>query len=93
MLKTFYAVGAAAIVAGSFVGALSLPAQVEARGSVPSAKADRADTRPLARDCSQNAWPYFETACLRDTRHAFGQANYVRMVSPDRLAPAKASTR
>jgi hypothetical protein len=84
MLKTVYAMAAAAIVAASFVGTLSLSAQVEARGSTP--KADRADTRPLAKDCSKQAWPYFEAACLRDTRHPYGQAREVRLVSADRPA-------
>ena len=51
MLKTIYTTFAAAIVAGAFIAMLSVSAQVEARGSVPGAKADRADTRPLARDC------------------------------------------
>jgi len=88
MLKTIYAIIAAAIVAGSFAAALSVSAQVEARGSVPGAKADRADTRPLARDCSRNAWPYFEAGCLRDTRNSFGQAREVRFVSADRPTPA-----
>lgn len=88
MLKAIYAVGAAVIVAGAFVATLSLSAQVEARGSAPAAKADRADIRPLARDCSQNAWPYFEAACLRDTRNPFGQARDVRVVSADRFVPA-----
>jgi hypothetical protein len=68
-------------LASAFVGTLSLSAQVEARGSVPGVKADRAD----ARDCSQNAWPYFEAACLRDTRNTFGQARDVRFVSTDRV--------
>jgi hypothetical protein len=93
MLKTVYAFAAAAIVAGAFVGTLSLPAQVEARGSVPSAKADRADARPLARDCSRNEWPYFEAACLRDTRNTFGQARDVRFVSADRLTRPAAPAR
>jgi hypothetical protein len=93
MLKAVYAVAAAAILAGSFVSTLSLSAQVEARGSVPSVKADRADARSLARDCSQNAWPYFEAACLRDTRNTFGQAREVRIVSANRLAPAIALAR
>ncbi len=91
MLKTIYAIVAAAIVAGAFVAALSLPAQVEARASVPGAKADRADTRPLARDCSQNAWPYFEAACMRDTRNTFGKAREVRLISAVRLKPAGAN--
>ena len=85
MLKTVYAIAAAAIVATSFVGTLSLSPQVEARGSLPGVKADRADTRPLAKDCSQQAWPYFEPACLRDTRHPYGQAREVRVISADRL--------
>jgi hypothetical protein len=88
MLKAFYAIAAAAIVAGAFVATLSISEQVEARGSVPSVKADRADIRPLAGKCSQNAWPYFEASCLRDTRNPFGQAREVRIVSADRLTPA-----
>jgi hypothetical protein len=84
MLKSIYAVIAAAIVAGAFVATLSVSEQVEARGSVPGTKADRADTRPLARDCSQNAWPYFEAGCLRDTRNSFGQVGDVRIISADR---------
>jgi hypothetical protein len=67
MLKTVYAVGAAAIVAGAFVGFLSLSMQVEAHARVSAGKGDRADIRPLARECSHHAWPYFEAPCLRDT--------------------------
>jgi hypothetical protein len=84
MFKALYALIAAALVAGAFVTALSLADQVDARGSAPGLKADRADTRPLAGQCSQNAWPYFEAACLRDTRNSFGQAREVRLVSTDR---------
>jgi hypothetical protein len=88
MLRAFYAIAAAAIVAGAFVATLSISDQVEARGSVPGTKADRADIRPLAGKCSQNAWPYFEASCLRDTRNPFSQAREVRIVSTDRLAQA-----
>lgn len=88
MLKTLYAIAAAAIVAGPFVGTLSISDQVEARGSVAGAKADRADIRPLGAKCSQNAWPYFEASCLRDTRNPFGQAREARVVSADRPTPA-----
>jgi hypothetical protein len=93
MLKVIYAVAAAAIVAGAFVTTLSVSEQVEARGSVPGVKADRADARPLGSSCSQNGWPYFETTCLRDTRNPFGQAREVRIVSTDRLASAGNSAR
>ena len=91
MLKTVYAIVVAAIVAGGFVTALSVADQVDARGSAPGIKADRADTRPLAGNCSQNAWPYFEANCLRDTRNTFGQAHEARIVSLDRLLPAVAA--
>ena len=30
------------------------------------------------------AWPYFEAACMRDTRNAYGQARAVRLISADR---------
>jgi hypothetical protein len=84
MLKTVYAVGAAAIVAGAFVGFLSLSMQVEAHARVSAGKGDRADIRPLARECSHHAWPYFEASCLRDTRNSFGQAREARLVAPTR---------
>jgi hypothetical protein len=88
MLRTIYAIVVAAIIAAGFITALSLADQVDARGSAPGAKADRADARPLAGQCSQHAWPYFEAACLRDTRNTFGQAREARIVSTDRLAAA-----
>jgi hypothetical protein len=88
MLKTLYAVAIAAIVATCFVAFPSLSPQVEASAPIPGAKADRADTRPLAVGCSQSAWPYFEASCLRDTRNTFGQARAVRIITADRL-PAR----
>ncbi len=84
MLKTGYAIAAAAIVAACLVTFPSLSPQVEARSSAPGAKSDRADARPLGSECSQRAWPYFEAACLRDARNPFGQAGEVRIVSADR---------
>jgi len=91
MVKTVYAIVAAAIVAGAFVTALSVADQVDARGSAPDVKADRADARALAGQCSQNAWPYFEATCLRDTRNTFGQVGNVRLISTDRFASAAAN--
>ena len=90
MLKTAYAVVAAAIVAAAFVAFLSLSMQVEAHAHAVAAKGDRADARPLGGQCSQNAWPYFEASCLRDARKPFGQVGQVRMVSTDRTQPAGA---
>lgn len=84
MLKTAYAVAAAAIVAAAFVAFLSLSMQVEAHAHAVAAKGDRADARPLGGKCSQNAWPYFEAACLRDARNPSGQVRAVRVVSAER---------
>jgi hypothetical protein len=88
MIKTFYAVAAAAIAAACFVGFPSLAFQVQAGSPVPGAKGDRADVRPAGMDCSQNAWPYFEAACLRDGRNPMAEARPVRVVTADHLADA-----
>jgi hypothetical protein len=80
MLKTIYAVAVAAIVAACFVAFPSLSFQVEASAPALSGKSDRADTRALAGDCSQRAWPYFEASCLRDTRNPLGEARTARFV-------------
>jgi hypothetical protein len=93
MPKAIYAVVASAMFAASFFVAFSLSAEVEARGSVPGAKTDRADARPLARACSGNAWPYFEASCLRDARNPFGQARDARLVSFDQAVAAKAKAK
>ncbi len=86
MIKTVYAVVVAAVAAGCFVAFPSLSFQVQAGAPVPGAKGDRADIRPLGTDCSQNAWPYFEAACLRDARHPLQQPRQVRLVSANRTA-------
>jgi hypothetical protein len=81
MLKTFYAIGVAAIAAACFVAFPSLSSQVVA--SSPGAKSDRADMRPLGTECSQKAWPYFEGAC-RDTKNPLAQPHDVRIVTANR---------
>ena len=81
MLRTVYAIIAAAIIAACFVFAPSLSPQVEAGAPSATGKADRADARPLAGDCSERPWPYMEANCLRDTRNPQGMAREVRFVS------------
>ena len=83
MVKAVYAIAVAAIAAACFVAFPSLSFQVEAGSPVPGAKGDRADMRPLGTDCSQNAWPYFEAACLRDASRPLAQPRQVRIVSTD----------
>ena len=85
MIKTVTAVAVAAIIAGCLVVLPSLSPSVEASSPVPGAKGDRADMRPLGVDCSQKAWPYFESACLRDARHPLVQVREVRVVTTDRM--------
>ena len=81
MLETVYAIVAAAIIAACLVLAPSLSPQVEAGAPSATGKADRADARPLAGECSEKAWPYMEATCLRDTRNPQGLAREVRFVS------------
>jgi hypothetical protein len=80
MLKTFYAIAAAAIIAACFTLSPSLSPQVEAGAPAASGKSDRADTKPLGMDCSQHAWPYYEASCLRDTSNRLAEPHQVRVV-------------
>lgn len=86
MLRTGYAIVAAAIVSAAFIAFLSLSMNLEANAHVAGAKGDRADIRPLATNCSQHAWPYFEASCLRDPSKPFGKTGQVRLISTDRIA-------
>jgi len=83
MLKAIYAVAAAATIASWFTGAVSISGEVEARAS-GSGKDDRAEIRALARDCSQQEWPYYEAIYLHDKRNTLAKARSVRFVSTDR---------
>jgi hypothetical protein len=81
MIKTVYAIAVAAMVAACFVAFPSLSMSVQASSPVPGAKGDRADIRPLGTNCSQNAWPYFEAACLRDASHPLAQPLQARIIA------------
>jgi hypothetical protein len=83
MIKTVYAIAVAAIAAACFVAFPSLSYQVEASSSVLAAKGDRADVRPLGRECGQKAWPYFDAACMRDARNPLVTPRDVRFVTTD----------
>jgi hypothetical protein len=89
MLKTFYAIAAAAIIAACLVLSPSLTPQVEAGAPAASGKSDRADTRPLGKDCSQHAWPYYEATCLRDTSDRLAEPREVRFVQMNQRAIVK----
>ena len=83
MIKALAAVAVAAVVAAAFTILPGFAPQVEASVPQALAKGDRLDIRPIGRDCSEQAWPNFEAACLRTsgTRKDVRQA---RLVSTDR---------
>ena len=48
-------------------------------------KGDRLDIRPVGRGCSQQAWPNFETACLRKAGAKTALKVEARVVTTDHL--------
>jgi len=83
---------AAASLCGSAVYVLAVPGtEVMASTSQRAIKGDRLDIRPLATACSEHAWPYYNSACVRDRRRPGGWALEVRILSADRLSLAKSA--
>jgi len=83
MIKALSAVAVAAVIAAALTILPGFAPQVEASVPQALAKSDRLDIRPIGRDCSEQAWPNFEAACLRTsgTRKDVRQA---RLVTADR---------
>jgi hypothetical protein len=84
MLKTISAIAAAAAIAAAVTAWPSLSARVEAGSPAVAASPDPLDTVQTAPSCARQAWPYFETECLRDSNRPMGQARAVRVVTTDR---------
>lgn len=82
MSKAIWAVAAAALVAAAITLFPSLSPRVEASTPVPVTKGDRLDIRAIGPSCSEQAWPYYETGCLR--RRIGGARRAVRVVTSDR---------
>jgi hypothetical protein len=83
MIKALSAIAIAAFVATSLTVLPGFAPQVEASVPQALAKADRLDIHPAGRDCSQQAWPNFEAACL----HVAGSKTMIRearLVTADR---------
>ena len=83
MIKAFSAVAAAAFIAAALTVLPGFAPQVEASVPQALAKSDRLDVHPIGRDCSAQAWPNFETSCLR-TAVAGKQVRQARLVTADR---------
>jgi len=84
IIKTAYAIVVAALVAG-FVVFPGLSPWVDASSPIPGAKGDRADIRPLGTDCGEQAWPYFDAACMREAAAPLAQPREARTISTDRI--------
>jgi len=86
--KGYRSISAAALAALIASPAMILPGasdRVVASAPIHGGKGDRLDIRPLGAKCSQQAWPYFEANCLRDSRKALGQAKPSRQVTAERI--------
>ncbi len=82
--KVIPAVAAAALGAAAVLALPGFSPEADASTSPKIVKSDRLDIRPAAKDCSQQAWPYYEARCLRD--HRARTATPIRMISTDRIA-------
>ncbi|MEW6644370.1 MAG: hypothetical protein AB1586_27975 [Pseudomonadota bacterium] len=85
MIKTLSAIAAAAFITAALTLLPGFAPQVEASVPVALAKGDRLDIRPIGRDCSQQAWPNFETSCLRKAGSKATLKVEARLVTTDRL--------
>src|ERR1044072_6014957 len=87
MKKIFGSISAlsvAALTVGTLTILPTFSDKVVASAPIHSGKADRLDIRPLGTQCSEQAWPYFEANCLRDSRATLGKAKAARIVTADR---------
>ena len=84
MLKTASAIAAAAVIAAAIAVMPGFATQVDASTPVAMSKGDRLDIRPIGKDCSQKAWPYFENGCLRNASNRAVPQQQARLVSAER---------
>jgi hypothetical protein len=83
MIKALSAAAIAAFVAAALAILPGFAPTVEASVPAPLAKSDRLDIHQAGRTCSQQAWPNFETSCLRSAGSKT-LVREVRLVSADR---------
>ena len=83
MFKALSVIAVAAVAAAALTVLPGFAPQVEASTPPALAKSDRLDIKPVGRDCSEQAWPNFETSCLRQavSKTTVKQA---RLVTADR---------
>jgi hypothetical protein len=84
MLKTLSAIATAAVIAAAIAVIPGFATQVDASTPIAMVKADRLDIRPIGKDCSQKAWPYFENNCLRKAGSRTVMTQSARLVAFER---------
>jgi hypothetical protein len=80
MFKIITGAVTAALLIGAAAVHLSF-STVEASSPPAAVKGDRLDIRPLGTECSQRAWPHYESHCVRDRNRPGGKAREVRIVA------------
>jgi hypothetical protein len=85
MIKALSAIAVAAFVAATLTVLPGFAPEVEASVPRALAKADRLDIHPIGRDCSQQAWPNFEAACLRSATQKKASIHEARLVTVERM--------
>src|SRR5882724_6418300 len=83
MIKAVSAIAIAALIATALSVLPGFAPQVEASVPQALAKGDRLDIRTIGHNCSQQAWPNFQAACL----HVAGSRTMIRearLVTADR---------
>ena len=83
MIKALSAIAVAAFVAAALTVLPGFAPKVEAGVTVALPKGDRLPVAPIGRNCSQKAWPHFETTCLRSVS-ARANLQEARLVTVDR---------
>jgi hypothetical protein len=66
MIKSLAALAIFGLMGAAVVALPGFAPQVEAREPIALAKGGRLDIRSVARNCSQQVWPSFDTSCLRN---------------------------
>ena len=87
--RTLSAIIVAALVAGAVTIIPGASDQVSASAPLNSGKGDRLDVRPVNANCSQQVWPHYDAACLKDVRQPMSRAKAVRIVTTDRVNLAR----
>jgi len=86
-MTKFLAAAIAAVLLGGAAILISGITISQARSTPPAiGKGDRLDAKPYGAACSQQAWPYYEANCLRNTVGPTREARMVRLVTTDHIA-------